>query len=184
MHKQSVLSKPLRLRKSIYLAMNPLQMWQRSYRYLLLCTGSIGYTQVAIGHVVNTCSDGGEVFYDTIMFNIPPPAPQWARFRMNRLREAVQHIGPAAQSFRSAANAAMARPHNPLCIKALTKAFVAAYHAFSESLQAARAHPSISDATADILTRNLCQLKTEYADGLADMRADIARLKTHGAPPI
>src|SRR5260363_203404 len=34
-----------------------------------LSTGEIGYAQVALGNVVNTRSDGGEVFYDTVIFN-------------------------------------------------------------------------------------------------------------------
>ncbi|SEI14798.1 hypothetical protein [Paraburkholderia hospita] len=32
-------------------------------------TGEIGYFPVAIGNVVNSRSDGGEVFYDTVIFN-------------------------------------------------------------------------------------------------------------------
>lgn len=35
---------------------------------------------------------------------IPPPAQQLARFRTNRLREAVQRIGYSAESFRCAVN--------------------------------------------------------------------------------
>ncbi len=40
-----------------------------STRLTNLRTGEISYARVAIGNVVNTRSDGGEVFYDTIIFN-------------------------------------------------------------------------------------------------------------------
>src|SRR5260364_405739 len=107
---------------------------------------------------------------------IPPAAQQLARFRSDRLREAVQHIGPSAASFRSEVDAAIAQ-HDPLCIQSVTQAFVASYRTFSESLEAARAHRSMDASTADVLTRILNQLKNEYAEGLTGMRADIARLQ-------
>src|SRR5260364_413636 len=107
---------------------------------------------------------------------IPPSAQQLARFRTDRLREAVQHIGPSAASFRSAVDAAIAQ-HDPLCIQSVTQAFVASYRTFSESLEAARAHRSMDASTADVLTRILNQLKNEYAEGLTGMRVDIARLQ-------
>jgi hypothetical protein len=112
---------------------------------------------------------------------IPSPAERLAMFRADRLESGVSSIMPAAMSFRDETDRALAgtRTHEQ-SQKALTKAFVASYRAFSESLESARTSGVIDGSTIDVLHGIMTRMRDEYASGLASMREDVARLEEEG----
>ena len=112
---------------------------------------------------------------------IPSPTNRLAMFRLGRVDVGVQGIALAAQRFRSEVDAAVdGGSTGPESVRALTKAFVASYQAFSESLEAARSGGVVKGATMDVLESIMKRLKTEYANGIASMREDVTRLDHQG----
>lgn len=112
---------------------------------------------------------------------IPSPANRLAMFRIGRVDSGVKSIEATAQRFRDEVDSALAgsKPEADSA-KAVTKAFVASYQAFSESLEAARTGGVIKGATIDVLDSIMKKLKSEYADGLASLRGDVTRLEQRG----
>ncbi|NIF40082.1 hypothetical protein F3J14_04035 [Burkholderia sp. Tr-862] len=111
---------------------------------------------------------------------VPSPANRLAMFRVGRVDNGVKSIAAAAQGFREAVDAALGDSREIDSTKPVTKAFVASYQAFSESLEAARTGGLVKGATIDVLESIMKKLKTEYADGLASLRDDVGRLEHRG----
>lgn len=112
---------------------------------------------------------------------VPSPAARLAMFRASRVESGVKGIVSAAQAFREQVDKAItgAQP-DAESAKSVTKAFVASYHAFSESLEAARSGSVITGPTVSALEAIMKQLKSDYADGLSSMRQDVTRLEQQG----
>ncbi|NRF83786.1 hypothetical protein HQ619_07575 [Burkholderia gladioli] len=111
---------------------------------------------------------------------VPTPANRLAMFRVGRIDSGVKSIAATAQQFREAVDTALGGSHEIDSTKAVTKAFVASYRAFSESLEAARTGGVVKGATVDVLESIMKKLRTEYADGLASLRGDVGRLEQRG----
>ncbi|WP_157643308.1 hypothetical protein [Burkholderia ubonensis] len=111
---------------------------------------------------------------------VPSPANRLAMFRVGRVDNGVKGIAATAQQFRDAVDTALDGDREIDPTKSVTKAFVASYQAFSESLEAARTGGLVKGATIDVLESIMKKLKTEYADGLASLRADVGRLEHRG----
>lgn len=112
---------------------------------------------------------------------IPSPAQRLAMFRADRLESGVSSIMPAAMSFRDETDRALSGTgSHEQSQKALTKAFVASYRAFSESLEAARNSGVIDGSTVDVLHGIMIRMRDEYASGLSSLREDVARLEQDG----
>jgi hypothetical protein len=115
---------------------------------------------------------------------VPAAASRLAMFRAGRLDDGVKSINLAAQSFRTEVDSTLSGQRGEKeAIKALTKAFVASYHSFSESLDAARSGGVIDGATIDVLEGIMQRMKAEYSDGLASIREDVVRL-ADGVPAL
>ncbi|SEU40071.1 hypothetical protein SAMN03159335_06177 [Burkholderia cepacia] len=111
---------------------------------------------------------------------VPSPANRLAMFRIGRVDDGVKSIAATAQRFREAVDAALGDSRESDSTKAVTKAFVASYQAFSESLESARTGGLVKGATIDVLESIMKKLKAEYADGLASLRGDVGRLEQRG----
>jgi hypothetical protein len=112
---------------------------------------------------------------------IPSPAARLAMFRADRLASGVSSIVPAAMAFRQEADTTISGIRSDeQSQKALTKAFVASYRAFSESLEAARTSGVIDGSTIDVLRGIMTRMRDEYASGLSSLREDVARLEQDG----
>jgi hypothetical protein len=111
---------------------------------------------------------------------IPSPSERLAMFRADRLESSVASIMPAVLSFREETDRALAgtRSHDQ-SQKALTKAFVASYRAFSESLESARTSGLVDASTIDVLHGIMSRMRDEYASGLSSLREDVARLEAN-----
>lgn len=109
--------------------------------------------------------------------SVPNPAERLARFRIDRLGQAVDRIGLRAQAFRTEVDTTLAgnRP-DAASNKALAGAFIAAFHALSEALEAARAGQVVRGPALDALTGIMSNLKVEYAAGVAELRAGVDQL--------
>lgn len=112
---------------------------------------------------------------------IPSPAARLAMFRADRLESGVSSIMPAAKTFRQETDRSLAGTRSQeQSQKALTKAFVASYRAFSESLESARTSGIIDGSTIDVLHGIMTRMRDEYAIGLSSLRKDVARLDAEG----
>ncbi|MEX3960252.1 hypothetical protein [Trinickia sp. EG282A] len=111
---------------------------------------------------------------------IPSPANRLTMFRVGRVDSGVKSIAATAERFREEVDAALTGKSEADSTKAVTKAFIASYQAFSESLEAARTGGVVKGATIDVLESIMKKLKTEYADGLASLRGDVQRLEQRG----
>ena len=112
---------------------------------------------------------------------IPSPAERLALFRSDRLESDVSSIMPAAMSFREETDRTLSGTRSQeQSQKALTKAFVASYRAFSESLESARTSGVIDGSTIDVLHGIMARMRDEYAAGLSSLREDVARLEHDG----
>jgi hypothetical protein len=111
---------------------------------------------------------------------VPSAANRLAMFRIGRVDSGVKSIAATAERFREEVDTALAGKSEADPTKAVTKAFVASYQAFSESLEAARTGGVVKGATIDVLESIMKKLKSEYADGLASLRGDVERLEQRG----
>jgi hypothetical protein len=117
---------------------------------------------------------------------VPSPASQLSRFRLARLRTGVEMIGQRAGAFRALVDAALADNKDEPDIKegqsaeksdkALAGTFSAAYLALSEALEAARSGSVVTGPALDALGGIMSNLKSQYANGIADLREGVHKL--------
>jgi hypothetical protein len=108
---------------------------------------------------------------------VPSASARLSMFRAGRLDDGVQSVNRCAQSFRDEVDTSLSGTRGEKeSLRSLSKAFVASYHAFSESLDAARVSGVIDGATIDVLEGIMRRMKAEYSSGLDSLRKDVARL--------
>ncbi|WP_133118046.1 hypothetical protein [Burkholderia ubonensis] len=112
---------------------------------------------------------------------IPAPASRLAMFRLGRVDSGVKRIAASAQRFRDAVESALSGGGDDAASETgVTKAFVASYQAFAESLEGARAGGVVKGATVDVLESIMKKMRADYADGLTALRKGVSRLEQHG----
>ncbi|MFL9903321.1 hypothetical protein PQR71_35195 [Paraburkholderia fungorum] len=109
--------------------------------------------------------------------SVPNPAERLARFRVDRLGQAVDRIGVRAQMFRAEVNTTLSgnRP-DAASNKALAGAFGAAFNALGEALKAAKAGRQVSGPALDALTGIMRNLKEQNSAGVAELRVGVDQL--------
>ncbi|MBA9902261.1 MULTISPECIES: hypothetical protein [Burkholderiaceae] len=107
----------------------------------------------------------------------PNPADRLAAFRLGRLGQGVDAISTRAQDFRAEVETTLAGDRSPAASnKAMAGAFVAAYRALSEALEAAKSGNVVRGPALDALAGIMGNLKTQYAAGVSDLRASVDQL--------
>lgn len=112
--------------------------------------------------------------------DIMSPEDALASFRVGRLAESVEAITSCTRKFDEEATASLdgKRPAKE-SVKALTKAFVASYRAFSEAQDSAKAAGVVNGATVDALHGVMTKLRQEFKAGIASMSDSVDRLNAH-----
>ncbi|MDC6237013.1 hypothetical protein PP724_22885 [Ralstonia solanacearum] len=108
---------------------------------------------------------------------IPNPADRLAKFRVARLGQGVDAISARAQDFREEVGTTLAGDRSPTASnKALAGAFIAAYRALSEALEAAKAGNVVRGPALDALAGIMGNLKGQYAAGVDSLRESVGQL--------